>query len=164
MCADRECADRWTVRPLRPDDHDVWVELFTGYALFYQRTLTQDQLAVVWNWIFDDGTAIALVVVEADPPGRPIGLAHLRNWRRPLLATESGYLDDLYLAPEARGRGAVDALFAAIGDLAVDRGWDIVRWTAAPDNFRAQAVYSRYATRTTWVTYDEDIPTHPSAD
>ena len=153
--------DQWIVRPLEPADRDAWVELFRGYATFYQRTLTDGQLAVVWRWIFDERTTTALVVAQADPPGRCVGLAHLRSWRRPLLATESGYLDDLFVFPDARGLGAVDALFAAIRDLAAERGWDIVRWTTAEDNYRAQAVYARHAIRTTWVTYDQPIGLPP---
>ncbi|MBO0692616.1 MAG: GNAT family N-acetyltransferase, partial [Acidimicrobiaceae bacterium] len=83
--------------------------------------------------------------------------AHLRGWRRPLMASEHGYLDDLFVAPQARGTGAVDALFAGIRHVAVQRGWQVVRWTTAEDNYRAQAVYARYAARTSWVTYDESI-------
>jgi RimJ/RimL family protein N-acetyltransferase len=143
----------WHVRPLRRSDHEHWVRLFEGYATFYERNLTTGQLATVWNWVFEDQTTVALVVTEG-PEGPPVGLAHLRSWRRPLWAAEHGYLDDLFVAPEARGTGAVHALFAAIGDLARDRGWAVVRWTTAADNYRAQAVYDRYAERTSWVTYD----------
>ena len=66
----------------------------------------------------------------------------------------SGYLDDLFVEPDVRGTGVVDALFQAIGALAAERGWDVVRWTTAADNHRAQAAYARVASRTTWVTYD----------
>ena len=63
--------------------------------------------------------------------------------------------------PRPAVMGAVDALFAAIRDLAVERGWDIVRWTTAEDNDRAQAVYARSAIRTTWATYDQPIGLPP---
>jgi len=159
MTQDGDAPVEWLVRPLRRSDHEAWVELFRGYATFYGRILTGEQLAEVWRWIFDEGTTIALVVVEGAAPDQPVGVAHLRSWRRPLLASDNGYLDDLFVSPAARGRGAVDALFAAIRDLAVQRGWAIVRWTTAEDNLRAQAVYNRYATRTAWVTYDETIAT-----
>ena len=77
----------------------------------------------------------------------------LPRWR-PLRGSISGYLDDLFVAPEVRSTGVVDALFEAIDALALERGWDVVRWTTAEDNHRAQAAYERVATRTTWVTYD----------
>jgi len=38
--------------------------------------------------------------------------------------------------------------------MALDRGWDVVRWTTADDNYRARSTYDKLATRTTWITYD----------
>lgn len=148
---------RWSVRHVEESDHDSWVSLFEGYATFYKRTLTADDFRTVWRWIREDRTTIALVVVGEESGYRPVGLAHLRGWRRPLWASEHGYLDDLFVAPGARGTGAVDALFAGIRELALQRRWQVVRWTTADDNHRAQAVYARYADRTSWVTYDEYI-------
>ena len=145
---------RWLVRSVEREDLADWTRLFRGYAEFYERALTDEQLQVVWSWIHDERAVIALLAVPADGEGAPLGLAHLRSWIRPLRATRCGYLDDLFVAPSARGRGAVDALFDAIDALAIEQGWDIVRWTTAEDNHRAQGAYDRVATRTTWVTYD----------
>jgi ribosomal protein S18 acetylase RimI-like enzyme len=72
----------------------------------------------------------------------------------PLKGEIAGYLDDLYVDPDFRGSGAVDALFDAITALGTERGWSIVRWTTADDNHRAQAAYNRVAARTGWVTYE----------
>ena len=69
-------------------------------------------------------------------------------------ALRSGYLDDLFVEPDQRGGGAVDALFGAINQVALDRGWDVVRWTTADNNYRARATYDKIALRTTWITYD----------
>lgn len=65
-----------------------------------------------------------------------------------------GYLDDLFVDPEWRGTGAVEALFTEINRLALERHWAVVRWTTAVDNLRAQGAYDKVATRTSWVTYD----------
>src|ERR1700730_173219 len=145
---------RWLVRSVEREDLADWTRLFRGYAEFYERALTDEQLQVVWSWIHDERAVIALLAVPADGEGAPLGLAHLRSWIRPLRATRCVYLDDLFVAPSARGRGAVEALFDAIDALAIEQGWDIVRWTTAEDNHRAQGAYDRVATRTTWVTYD----------
>ncbi len=142
------------VRPVEPGDFSDWVRLFRGYAEFYGRSLTDEQLRLVWSWIHDEQVVTALLVVPAEGDGTAVGLAHLRSWIRPLRAARCGYLDDLFVDPSARGTGAVDALFVAINTLAVAQGWDVVRWTTAEDNHRAQAAYDRVADRTTWVTYD----------
>ena len=144
----------YVVRKLVHEDRAVWTKLFWGYAEFYERTLGDDELDVVWRWIFEDELIVALVVTLADSSDEPVGLAHLREWIRPLRASVNVYLDDLFVAPDHRGTGAVDELFAAIIALARQRHWPLVRWTTATDNFRAQSVYNKYAMRTSWVTYD----------
>jgi hypothetical protein len=41
--------------------------------------------------------------------------------------------------------------------MAAERGWPVIRWTTADDNYRARSKYDRLATRTMWVTYDMSI-------
>ena len=157
----RPTGRRWTVRPVRDDEFAPWSELFRGYADFYRWELADGQEREIWSWIHEQHRIEAFVAVETDTSGHeigaPIGLAHPRMWDRPLRGTRNGYLDDLYVAPAARGTGVVDAIFRELDALARTRGWPVIRWTTAVDNVRAQHVYDRYATRTTWVTYDMDI-------
>jgi hypothetical protein len=146
------------VRPVRDDEFEAWSALFRGYAEFYRWPTSDEHQRQIWGWIHDDRSVEALVAVPVDEAGvevgGPAGLAHLREWVRPLRGVVSGYLDDLFVAPGARGSGAVDALFAEINRLALERDWAVVRWTTADDNYRARAVYDEVATRTTWITYD----------
>lgn len=154
--------DTWHVRPVRDDEFEPWARLFRGYAEFYRWPTSDDHQQQIWSWIHVDRTVVCLVAVptdddggEAGPPG---GLAHLREWVRPLRGVRAGYLDDLFVDPAHRGSGAVDALYGAMRALARERGWPMIRWTTADDNYRARAVYDRLATRTTWITYDMDVP------
>ncbi|MCB0999423.1 MAG: GNAT family N-acetyltransferase [Ilumatobacteraceae bacterium] len=151
----------WTVRPVRVDEYEPWARLFRGYAEFYGRHLSDEQAREIWGWIHDTAVIEAYVAVELDAAGteigEPMGLAHLREWVRPLRATVNGYLDDLFVDPSVRGAGAVEAVFAFLRHLAVARGWPVVRWTTADDNYRARSIYDRAATRTTWITYDMDV-------
>jgi RimJ/RimL family protein N-acetyltransferase len=145
----------WTTRAVSKADWEAWRRLFTGYCDFYERPVSDRQLRKVWSWIHDDGSVKAIVAVAAgDATGEAVGLAHLRPWVRPLRGEIAGYLDDLFVEPAMRGTGAVEALFAAIGRLAKEEGWGIVRWTTAEDNHRAQAAYDRVAERTGWITYE----------
>jgi ribosomal protein S18 acetylase RimI-like enzyme len=149
---------QWTVRPVRPDEFEAWTRLFCGYAEFYETPTSDEHQRQIWNWIHDDRSVTALVAVPIDADGaetgEPQGLAHLREWVRPLRGVIAGYLDDLFVDPDHRGSGAVDALYDAMRELAIARDWAIIRWTTADDNYRARAVYDRLATRTTWITYD----------
>jgi GNAT superfamily N-acetyltransferase len=148
----------WNVRPVRTDEFDAWTRLFRGYANFYEWPTSDEHQQTIWRWIHEDRSVEALVAVPADDTGgetgEPQGLAHLRQWVRPLRGVVCGYLDDLFVEPAYRGSGAVEALFAEINRIALERDWAIVRWTTADDNYRARSVYDRVAARTTWITYD----------
>jgi ribosomal protein S18 acetylase RimI-like enzyme len=142
-----------SVRPLRLDDHDRWRELYAAYAAFYRVAQSEEMARRVWGWLHDPGhEEEGLVAVDGDQ--RVIGLAHFRPFARPLSATTGGFLDDLFVDPAARGLGAVEALLDALAAIAGERGWSVVRWITAEDNYRARGAYDRQATRTTWITYD----------
>jgi ribosomal protein S18 acetylase RimI-like enzyme len=128
-----------------------WDRLYAGYAAFYGVEQTSEMRDRVWGWI-GEGRIICLMAL--DDQGRPVGLAHIREFLRPLRANMAGYLDDLYVDPALRGSGVVDELFAAAKALGKERGWSVVRWITAENNYRARAVYDKVATRTNWVTYD----------
>lgn len=61
---------------------------------------------------------------------------------------------EFFVDPDTRGSGAADALLAELKRIGLERGWSVVRWITADDNYRARAKYDRYATRTGWITYD----------
>lgn len=144
----------WITRPIEQTDRESWGRLFRSYGEFYESPISDQQLQTVWSWIHDDQSVVAIAVVAAGDASEPVGIAHLRPWVRPLKGEIAGYLDDLFVDPDFRGAGAVDALFDAIKALAVENGWSIVRWTTAEDNHRAQAAYERVSVRTGWVTYE----------
>ncbi|QKW18544.1 GNAT family N-acetyltransferase [Kitasatospora sp. NA04385] len=144
---------RPTVRPARPEDFDQWRALYRGYAEFYRVDQSEEAAALTWSWIQDPAHEVDALVAE-DPHGRLTGLAHYRPFARPLAASTGCYLDDLFVAPDARGTGTADALLARLRELAAERGWSVVRWITADDNHRARARYDQVATRTMWVTYD----------
>jgi ribosomal protein S18 acetylase RimI-like enzyme len=154
---------QWKVRPVRGDEFEAWTALFRAYCDFYHWPTSDEHQQTVWHWIAS-ATIEAYVAVPVDEDGTelapPQGLAHVREWVRPLRGVRCGYLDDLFVAPDARGSGAVDALLAELRRLGCERGWGAVRWTTAPDNDRAIAVYEKIATRTPWLTYDMD-PAQP---
>lgn len=138
----------------RPTEADRlgWNKLYAGYADFYRVTQTGEMRDRVWSWIHDPGHTTEALVAERD--GQLVGLAHFRPFARPLAASVGGYLDDLFVDPSARGSGAAECLINALKEEALRRGWTVIRWITAENNFRARAVYERVAERTNWVTYD----------
>jgi GNAT superfamily N-acetyltransferase len=144
---------RPSVVKLAPGHREDWERLYAGYAAFYQAEQTAEMRARVWVWLHDPEHEVeGLVALDAD--GRAVGLAHFRPFARPLAASTGGFLDDLFVAPEARGSGAAQALIEAVAAIGRERGWSVIRWITAEDNDRARAVYDRLAALTRWVTYD----------
>ncbi len=142
-----------TIRALAPADRNAWERLYAGYAAFYRVEQTPQMRATVWSWIFDAAHGTE-ALVACDATGQLIGLAHFRPFARPLSATTGGFLDDLFVDPAARGSGAAAALLDALAGEGRKRGWSVIRWITAEDNYRARALYDRKATKTHWLTYD----------
>lgn len=139
--------------PLAAHHRADWERLYAGYAAFYRATQTPEMRATVWGWIMDPAHEVKALIAE-DASGRALGLAHYRPFARPLSASTGCFLDDLFVAPETRGMRVGEALIEALAAMARERGWSVVRWITADDNYRARTAYDRVATRTMWITYD----------
>jgi GNAT superfamily N-acetyltransferase len=143
----------WTVRPVVAGDERRWRELYAGYAAFYEVEQTEAMAARVWSWLLDPAHSVQGLVV-VDDGGVVQGLAHFREFARPLSASIGGFLDDLFVEPTLRGSGAADVLLGELRRIGRERGWTVIRWITAEDNYRARGKYDQHATRTPWVTYD----------
>jgi GNAT superfamily N-acetyltransferase len=141
------------VVPLAERHREDWERLFAGYAAFYKVAQTPEMRARVWGWIHDAAHEVEALAAEA-PDGRAVGLAHFRAFARPSTATMGGFLDDLFVDPAFRGGRVADALIGRLAEIGRERGWSVVRWITADDNYRARGVYDRLAQRTMWITYD----------
>lgn len=146
----------YTIRRVEQTDRRQWDGLYQAYADFYRVAQTSAMRDTVWAWLHDDSRETSGLVAEA-ADGTLLGLAHFRPFARPLSATTGGFLDDLFVDPEARGRGVADALIRRIEAIAKEKGWSVVRWITADNNYRGRGVYDRLATRTNWITYDIKI-------
>ena len=145
-----------TVRPVRPSDRTGWDELYRGYAAFYKIAQSNEMRDRVWLWLHDVTEESEGLIAEAED-GTLLDLTHFRPFAQPLTATTGGFLDDLFVSPAARGLGVADTLIEGVRKIALDRGWSIVRWITAEDNYRGNSVYDRVAVKPSWTTYDIKI-------
>lgn len=132
-----------TVAFVTPEDKPAWRPLFDGYADFYGATMTDEIADRVWQWLLDPDHVLEGLLVR-DAAGTVVGLAHVRACPRPLGGCDMGFLDDMFVAPEARGSGAADALFERLKTLAKERQWPVIRWITQHFNARGRAFYDRY--------------------
>jgi len=141
--------------PLASDKPD-WRRLYDGYASFYKMPMNDEIADRVWSWLQDDKHVLEALVAR-ERSGRLVGLAHFRPMPRPLTGTTAGFLDDLFVAPDARGRKIGERLIAAVAAEGRRRGWTMIWWLTADDNYRARARYDQVAKRTGWITYQIDL-------
>lgn len=125
------------------DDRPEWRVLFEGYAEFYKSPLTDKIADQVWNWLMDPDHVFEGLMVR-DEQNKALGIAHVRACPRSLSGCDIGFVDDMFVAPDARGSGAADALVARLQELAQERGWPSLRWITQHFNERGRAFYDRY--------------------
>jgi len=142
-----------TVRRVEDNEFFTWLDLYAGYGEFYETPLSDEKALLVWSWITDSGNELEAYFAIGDD-GAPVGLAHVREFARPLDGSRGLYLDDLFVRPDARGEGAGTAILEALRERAKQDGLSVVRWITAKDNQTARRVYDRVASKTAWVTYD----------
>jgi len=141
------------IRPIVVADAAAWRELFTAYGVFYETEFTDAVLDSVWSQLIAEGSGIDALIAEAD--GQVTGFAHYRSHPDTFTGGRDWYLDDLYTRPESRGSGAATALIARLTAMArASEPMGTLRWITAADNERAQRVYDRVASRTTWLMYE----------
>ena len=125
------------------EDKPDWRPLFDGYADFYGVAMTDAIAETTFGWLLDPGHVLEGLITR-DGGGRAVGFAHVRACPRPLGGCEIGFLDDMFVLPDARGSGVADVLFDALQDLAGERGWKTIRWITQHFNERGRAFYDRY--------------------
>ena len=124
-------------------DKSEWRMLFYGYAAFYKVPMNDTTADRVWQWLLDPSNVLEGLLTR-NTNGDAIGLAHVRACPRSLGGCEVGFLDDLFVLPEARGSGAADAIFTALQELARARDWSAIRWITQHFNERGRTFYDRY--------------------
>ena len=141
-----------SVARLEAADRTDWEVLYHGYAEFYQVPMNDQILDTVWGWIHDDNNPFFGLIAK-DATGKALGLVHCRQMASPLRGALVGFLDDLFVSPDARGQGVVEKLYAALNELGKQQGWPFIRWITAENNYRGRAVYDKLSDKTHWVTY-----------
>lgn len=144
-----------SVRAAREADKAAWLPLWNGYCDFYETVVPPSVTEHTWRRMLT--TAEMGCLVANDGPalvGFAAYVVHPGTWS----AAPVCYLEDLFVAPEARRRGVARALIEALAALGRDRGWRRIYWQTKAQNVTAQALYEKLAKRTDWVRYDLDLP------
>ena len=140
------------IREIRLDDKKQWEVLYRGYADFYKVEMNDKILNTVWEWIHDKNHDVCGLVYEQD--NKIIGLAHYRKMPSPLRGKYIGFLDDLFVDPEHRGKKIGEKIISELKSISEKNKWGLIRWITRNDNERAKSLYDRVSEKTTWDTYE----------
>jgi GNAT superfamily N-acetyltransferase len=131
--------------------------LMRGYCSFYEVDPADAELLAMSRELIADPECEGVQLLARDGDGRAVGFATIFWSWSTLSASRIGVMNDLFVAPEARGRRIADALIAACVERCGERGATLLSWQTALDNDRAQAVYDRVGgRREQWLDYSLD--------
>ena len=140
------------IRPLVPADRDQWLELWRGYLAFYESSVPDDVTGLTWARILDPEAPIHGLCAD-DGRGKLLGIVHYLFHPVTWAAGPRCYLEDLFTAKEARGRGVGRALIEAVYAAADARGADQVYWLTQEFNATARRLYDQVAKATPFIKY-----------
>ena len=142
------------IRNIEIKDKEQWKKLYHGYADFYQVTISEQILETIWDWLHDTNHDLNALVYEID--NTIVALAHYRRMPSPLRGKYIGFLDDLYVEPQFRGKKIGEKIIKKLNDISKERNWGLIRWITRNDNHNAKSLYDKVAKKSTWEVYELD--------
>jgi GNAT superfamily N-acetyltransferase len=142
----------YSIRPATAADEAAWRAMWDGYCTFYEVDIPADVTNVTWKRILDPKSDVH-AVLAFDERGTAVGLAnyiiHPYTWSD----QPACYLEDLFVAPEARGTGAGHALILHLFELSRSSGWSRLYWTTRETNATARRLYDRFSPADGFIRY-----------
>jgi GNAT superfamily N-acetyltransferase len=146
--------DGYSLAVVTDADLDDLLPLMRAYCDFYETAPSDPDLLALSRAVVADPEHEGAQLIARDARGAAVGFASVFWSWDTTEATRIGIMNDLYVAPEARGTGLADALIARCAELTAARGASRLEWETAPENVRAQAVYDRVGgVRERWLVY-----------
>lgn len=140
------------IRALRPEDRPEWQRLWEGYLRFYRQHLAAEITAGTFSRLVDPQEEPHALVAERG--GALLGFAHYLFHRTTWSQQDNCYLEDLFVAPEARGSGIGRALIQAVYERADRARAAGVYWMTQEFNADGRALYDTLARRTSFIRYE----------
>ncbi|MFM6974844.1 MAG: N-acetyltransferase family protein [Agromyces sp.] len=141
---------------LASGDRPEWEVLWDGYLAFYEHELSAEQTELTFQRFLDPNVKMWAAIAR-DADGRAVGFVHWLT--HPSTWSDAGYvyLEDLFVAPDARSAGVGRALIAHVVNWARENGHPKVYWQTAYTNETARRLYDTLA-KNEYIVYEIDLP------
>ncbi len=147
------------VRPIQQTDFEAWKPLWDGYNAFYGRhgdtALAPAITEATWQRFFDPAEPVFALVAELD--GQLLGLTHYLYHRSTTRIELTCYLQDLFTAPAARGKGVGRGLIQAVYQQAKTAGITRVYWQTHETNAAGRLLYDKVAQHMGFIVYSHEV-------
>lgn len=133
------------------DDFEAWLPLWKGYQAFYHVDIPDDVTRSTWRRLLDPAEPMnaALAIID----GRAVGMVHWIYHRSTWTVGNYCYLQDLFAAPDVRGKGIGRALIEHVYADAAGQKASRVYWLTHESNHTAMQLYDRIADKPGFVQY-----------
>lgn len=143
-----------TIEKVTQLDLGELLPLMRSYCDFYGVDPRDDRLVNLSRALIADPSE-GMQLLARDEERAPLGFATIFWGWSTLDAARIGLMNDLFVVPEARGRGVGRSLIDACRAQCRKKGVPKLVWETAPDNTTAQRLYdSTGAESSTWLAYE----------
>ena len=132
--------------------YEVWIELYHKYAEYYQVDIPKDNFDLTWKWLTSENYPFWGILANVD--SKIVGFAHFRSLPSPLDSCEVGFLDDLFVLQEYRGKKIGYSLIKKVHQIGKNKNWPYINWITKDDNYTARTLYDKISTKTDWNFYE----------
>ncbi|MEV4775044.1 GNAT family N-acetyltransferase [Microbacterium sp. LWO13-1.2] len=140
-----------SIRAIQQDDFEEWSVLWSGYLRFYESEIADDVTRATFDRLVKDRELHGALAIDEE--GHAIGLVHWLTHAATWSTGEYCYLEDLFVAPDARGSGSGRAMIAHVREWAEQAGCAKLYWLTQEGNATARTLYDRVATNTGFTHY-----------
>lgn len=143
------------IRQVAEADRAKWAPLWLGYQAFYKVALSDAVTDKTWARLFDVAEPVHCLVAEEN--GALIGLVHYIFHRNTWMTEDVCYLQDLFTAEAARGKGVGRKLIEAVYQRAKAAGASRVYWMTHESNTQAMILYDKVAVKSGFLQYRKEL-------
>jgi hypothetical protein len=143
------------IREVSRQDFDIWLPLWNSYQQFYAMDIPEPVTLKTWARLLDPAEPMhAALAIQGE---HAVGLVHSIYHRSTWSTSDYCYLQDLFVADDARGGGIGRVLIEHVYADARRRGASRVHWLTHESNHKAIHLYDRIADRSGFIQYRKPL-------